>query len=225
MADLDDVATAFRAQHNRRMRVATKYVNLTRNFFAAHGVVDYRIVESAGATEGAPAVRRRRTDRRHHHDRRDARRQRPQGHRRRHDPALAGQSGRGARCRLERARRARPRASSSTRSPPAPAPAPSARCARAFRAATRRCCTRRATRFGVVSPFGGPTSSGMLTLHCPPAQLYALASFLRAARRAERLGRLARLRVRPRQSAVRPARGVSGGAEARLATATWRQRA
>jgi ATP phosphoribosyltransferase len=31
----------------------------------------------------------------------------------------------------------------------------------------------------VVSPFGGPTSSGMVTLHCPPAQLYALGSFLR----------------------------------------------
>jgi ATP phosphoribosyltransferase len=30
-----------------------------------------------------------------------------------------------------------------------------------------------------VSPFGGPTSSGMLTLHCPPAQLYGLSSFLR----------------------------------------------
>ena len=55
MADLDDVSTEFRAQHNRRMRVATKYINLTRNFFASHGVVDYRIVESAGATEGAPA--------------------------------------------------------------------------------------------------------------------------------------------------------------------------
>ena len=38
------------------MRVATKYINLTRTFFASHGVVDYRIVESAGATEGAPAV-------------------------------------------------------------------------------------------------------------------------------------------------------------------------
>jgi ATP phosphoribosyltransferase len=35
------------------------------------------------------------------------------------------------------------------------------------------------SRFGVVSPFGGPTSSGMLTLHCPPAQIYGLASFLR----------------------------------------------
>ncbi len=56
MADLDDVATAFRAAHDRKMRVATKYVNLTREFFSAHGIVDYRIVESLGATEGAPAA-------------------------------------------------------------------------------------------------------------------------------------------------------------------------
>jgi ATP phosphoribosyltransferase len=34
-------------------------------------------------------------------------------------------------------------------------------------------------QFGVVAPFGGPTSSGMLTLHCPPDQVYGLASFLR----------------------------------------------
>jgi ATP phosphoribosyltransferase len=38
------------------MRVATKYMVQTRGFFAAHGVVDYRIVESSGATEGAPAA-------------------------------------------------------------------------------------------------------------------------------------------------------------------------
>ena len=38
------------------MRVATKYVATTRRFFSAHGVGDYRIVESAGATEGAPAA-------------------------------------------------------------------------------------------------------------------------------------------------------------------------
>src|SRR3954462_8026337 len=56
MADLDDVATAFRLKHDRKMRVATKYVNLTRDFFSAHGITDYRIVESAGATEGAPAA-------------------------------------------------------------------------------------------------------------------------------------------------------------------------
>src|SRR6187549_3558934 len=56
MADLDDVATAFRLRHDRKMRVATKYVNLTRDFFSTHGIVDYRIVESSGATEGAPAA-------------------------------------------------------------------------------------------------------------------------------------------------------------------------
>ena len=44
MADLDDVATAFRLRHDRKMRVATKYVNLTRSFFAEHGIIDYRIV-------------------------------------------------------------------------------------------------------------------------------------------------------------------------------------
>jgi len=56
MADLDDVCTAYHARHHRRLRVATKYVTLTRAFFARHGVSDYRIVESSGATEGAPAA-------------------------------------------------------------------------------------------------------------------------------------------------------------------------
>lgn len=56
MADLEDVASAFRARRGTRMRVATKYVNLTRRFFAAKHVNDYRIVESMGATEGAPAA-------------------------------------------------------------------------------------------------------------------------------------------------------------------------
>ena len=56
MADIDDVATAFRHHHGRKMRVATKYVNLTRGFFSNCGIVDYRIVESSGATEGAPSA-------------------------------------------------------------------------------------------------------------------------------------------------------------------------
>ncbi len=56
MADLDDVATAFRLKHERKMRLATKYANLTRAFFTDQGVVDYRIVESSGATEAAPAA-------------------------------------------------------------------------------------------------------------------------------------------------------------------------
>ncbi len=55
MEDLDDVAADFRTRHGRRLIVATKYVNLTRRFFADHGIADYRIVESLGATEGAPA--------------------------------------------------------------------------------------------------------------------------------------------------------------------------
>ena len=55
MEDLDDVAAAFRPRHGRRLTVATKYVNVTRRFFAGHGIADYRIVESLGATEGAPA--------------------------------------------------------------------------------------------------------------------------------------------------------------------------
>jgi len=55
MADLDEVAVDLRARQNRKMRVATKYINLTRRFFAQKGVADYRIVESLGATEGAPA--------------------------------------------------------------------------------------------------------------------------------------------------------------------------
>ncbi|SFK11002.1 ATP phosphoribosyltransferase [Methylocapsa palsarum] len=56
MADLEDVAAAFRARRGERMRVTTKYVNLTRRFFAERHVGDYRIVESSGATEGAPAA-------------------------------------------------------------------------------------------------------------------------------------------------------------------------
>jgi ATP phosphoribosyltransferase len=56
MADLEDVAAAYRARRGERMRVATKYVHLTRQFFAERHVTDYRIVESLGATEGAPAA-------------------------------------------------------------------------------------------------------------------------------------------------------------------------
>jgi ATP phosphoribosyltransferase len=56
MADLDDVAEQFYKTHARRLRVATKYTNLTRRFFAEKGVTGYRIIESLGATEGAPAA-------------------------------------------------------------------------------------------------------------------------------------------------------------------------
>ncbi len=57
MADLGDVAASFRADHGRRMRIATKYWRLTsRHFSERHGIQLYRIIESLGATEGAPAA-------------------------------------------------------------------------------------------------------------------------------------------------------------------------
>ena len=56
MADLDDAAAAFRARHGFPMRVATKYLNLTRGFFREKGLAHYRLARSDGATEGAPAA-------------------------------------------------------------------------------------------------------------------------------------------------------------------------
>jgi len=56
VADLEAAAVAFRREHGRPFRVATKYLNLTRRFFSAQGLIDYRIVESLGATEGTPAA-------------------------------------------------------------------------------------------------------------------------------------------------------------------------
>ncbi len=52
MADLDAVAGRFRARHGFSLRVATKYHVLARRFFLKHGVADYRLVDSQGATEG-----------------------------------------------------------------------------------------------------------------------------------------------------------------------------
>jgi len=55
MHDLSDVAADFSSKRDRWLRVATKYVNLTRRYFARYGIAEYRIVESLGATEAAPA--------------------------------------------------------------------------------------------------------------------------------------------------------------------------
>lgn len=56
MADLGDVAADFRSRRGRRLTIATKYGRLTQQFFSSlHGIQLYRIVESLGATEGAPA--------------------------------------------------------------------------------------------------------------------------------------------------------------------------
>jgi len=56
MFDLEEVTHDYLARTGRRMRVATKYLAQTRAFFARHGIADYRITESGGATEGTPAA-------------------------------------------------------------------------------------------------------------------------------------------------------------------------
>ncbi len=50
--DLDAAAAAFRRTHGHRLRIATKYHRLVREFLRAEGVADYRLVDSQGATEG-----------------------------------------------------------------------------------------------------------------------------------------------------------------------------
>ncbi|MBW4961080.1 ATP phosphoribosyltransferase [Sulfitobacter sp. CW3] len=50
--DLDAAAAAFRAQHGFRLRIATKYHRLVREFLRGAGVADYALVDSQGATEG-----------------------------------------------------------------------------------------------------------------------------------------------------------------------------
>ncbi len=50
--DLDAAAAAFRVTHGFRLRIATKYHRLTRDFLRDNGVADYQLVDSQGATEG-----------------------------------------------------------------------------------------------------------------------------------------------------------------------------
>ena len=52
LADLDAVASAFRRTHGFRLRIATKYHRLVREFLKDQGVADYQLVDSQGATEG-----------------------------------------------------------------------------------------------------------------------------------------------------------------------------
>jgi ATP phosphoribosyltransferase len=178
MADLDDVATAFRLKRERRMRVATKYLNLTRRFFALHGVADYRIVESTGATEGAPAagtaelivdITTTGTTLAANGLKviEDGVILRSQANLVAARTAVWGEAERNtARLifdRLVAHRRANALREVRTRFPGC----------NADLLATAK------DRFGIVAPFGGPTSSGMLTLHCPPGEVHALANFLR----------------------------------------------
>ena len=50
--DLDAAAAAFRRRHGFRLRIATKYHRLVRDFLQEQGVADYQLVDSQGATEG-----------------------------------------------------------------------------------------------------------------------------------------------------------------------------
>jgi ATP phosphoribosyltransferase len=50
--DLDAAAAAFRAVHGHRLRIATKYHRLVREFLKQAGVADYALIDSQGATEG-----------------------------------------------------------------------------------------------------------------------------------------------------------------------------
>ncbi len=55
MEELAELAFSFRIKQQRTLRIATKFPNLARRFLSEHGVVDYTLVESLGATESAPA--------------------------------------------------------------------------------------------------------------------------------------------------------------------------
>ena len=54
IADLEEIAFEFRDKKKKRLRVATKYPNLTKEFLFSKGVTQFRLVESLGATEAYP---------------------------------------------------------------------------------------------------------------------------------------------------------------------------
>ena len=56
VADLEEVSFDFRDKKNTRLRVATKYPNLTNNFLVSKGITQYKIVPSLGATETYPFI-------------------------------------------------------------------------------------------------------------------------------------------------------------------------
>ena len=56
VADLEEVSFEFRDKKNIRLRVATKYPNLTNNFLFSKGVTQYKLVSSLGATETYPFI-------------------------------------------------------------------------------------------------------------------------------------------------------------------------
>jgi ATP phosphoribosyltransferase len=178
MADLDDVATAFRLKHERKMRLATKYANLTRDFFAAHGIVDYRIVESSGATEAAPAAG---TSEMIVDITTTGATLAANGLKTIEDGVIlrsqanlvAARAASWQQTHRETARLLLDRIAAQKRAEAF------AEVRTRFTGLNDKLLSAARNKFGVETPFGGPTSSGMLTLHCPPDNVQALANFLR----------------------------------------------
>ena len=56
IADLEEISFDIRAKKNKRLRVATKYPNLTNDFLISKGVTQYKIIRSLGATETYPFI-------------------------------------------------------------------------------------------------------------------------------------------------------------------------
>ena len=56
VADLEEVAFDIRSKRNTRLRVATKYPNLTNSFLISKGVTQYKLISSLGATETYPFI-------------------------------------------------------------------------------------------------------------------------------------------------------------------------
>tara|TARA_A100001388_G_scaffold275670_1_gene261632 strand:+ start:922 stop:1611 length:690 start_codon:yes stop_codon:yes gene_type:complete len=54
VADLEEIAFDFKDKKKKRLRVATKYPNLTREFLFSKGVTQFKLVDSLGATEAYP---------------------------------------------------------------------------------------------------------------------------------------------------------------------------
>ena len=54
VADLEEIAFEFKDKKKKRLRVATKYPNLTREFLFSKGVTQFKLVDSLGATEVYP---------------------------------------------------------------------------------------------------------------------------------------------------------------------------
>ena len=56
VADLEEVSFDLKSKRNSRLRVATKYPNLTNDFLISKGVTQYKIIPSLGATETYPFI-------------------------------------------------------------------------------------------------------------------------------------------------------------------------